>query len=166
MPIDFPSTPTSLQEYTYGGKTWYWNASAWQLKGTDLNTWAGSTSITTVGTLTTPVITGLIETKTAPAISAGVLNLNCALGNVFHVSLNAAITSITFSNIPTGAYGLTLAFTMDGTARSVTWGSAIKWGSGGTAPTLTSTLNKVDIFCLTTWDQGTNWFSMVGGQNF
>lgn len=117
--------------------------------------------------LTTPTITGLNETKTAPAISAGVLALNCALGNVFAVSLNAAITSITFSNIPASntAYGLTLAFTADGTARAVTWPAAVKW-SGGTAPTLTSTSTKVDIFVLTTWDGGTTWYSMVGGQNF
>jgi len=129
-------------------------------------TGSGLAVFATSPAITTPTITGLNETKTAPTIASGVLALNCASGNVFHVSLNAAITSITFSNIPTGAYGLTLAFTMDGTARSVTWGSAIKWASGGTAPTLTSTLNKVDIFCLTTWDSGTTWFSMVGGQNF
>ena len=129
--------------------------------GTGANVFATSPAITT------PTITGLNEVKTAPTISSGVLALNCALGNVFHVSLNAAITSITFSNIPASgtAYGLTLAFTMDGTARAVTWGSAIKWG-GGTAPTLTSTNNKVDIFVLTTWDGGTTWYAMVGGQNF
>ena len=116
--------------------------------------------------LTTPTITGLIEVKTAPTISAGALALNCASGNVFHVSLNAAITSLTFSNIPASgsAYGLTLAFTMDGTARAVTWPAAVKW-AGGTAPTLTSTLNKVDIIVLTTWDAGATWYSMVGGQN-
>jgi len=115
---------------------------------------------------TSPTITGLNETKTAPAIASGVLALNCASGNVFHVSLNAAITSITFSNIPTGAYGLTLAFTCDGTARAVTWPASVKW-SGGTAPTLTSTLNKVDIFVLNVWDgTGTTWYAMVGGQNF
>lgn len=116
-------------------------------------------------TLTTPTITGLIEVKTAPAIASGVLTLNCALGNVFAVSLNAAITSLTFSNIPTGAYSLTLAFTCDGTARAVTWPASVKW-SGGTAPTLTSTLNKVDIFVLNVWDgTGTTWYAMTGGQN-
>lgn len=130
-------------------------------------TGTGANVFATSPTLTTPTITGLNETKTAPAISAGVLALNCALGNVFHVSLNAAITSITFSNIPASgtAYGLTLAFTADGTARAVTWPAAVKW-SGGTAPTLTSTSGKTDIFVLTTWDAGTTWYSMVGGQNF
>lgn len=130
-------------------------------------TGSGLAVFATSPTITTPTITGLNETKTAPTIASGVLALNCASGNVFHVSLNAAITSITFSNIPTTgtAYGLTLAFTADGTARAVTWPAAVKWASGGTAPTLTSTNNKVDIFCLTTWDGGTTWFAMVGGQN-
>ena len=129
-------------------------------------TGTGANVFATSPALTTPTITGLNEVKTAPTISAGVLNLNCALGNVFVVSLNAAITSITFSNIPTGAYGLTLAFTCDGTARAVTWPAAVKW-SGGTAPTLTSTNAKVDIFVLNVWDgTGTTWYAMVGGQNF
>jgi hypothetical protein len=123
--------------------------------------------VPTSPTLTSATITGLIETKTAPTISSGTLTLNCSLGNVFQVALNAAITTLTISNIPTtgNAFGITLAFTMDGTARAVTWGASIKW-SGGTAPTLTSTNNKVDIFVLTTWDGGTTWFAMVGGQNF
>ena len=129
-------------------------------------TGTGANVFATSPALTTPTITGLNEVKTAPTISAGVLNLNCALGNVFVVSLNAAITSITFSNIPTGAYGLTLAFTCDGTARAVTWPASVKW-SGGTAPTLTSTNAKVDIFVLNVWDgTGTTWYAMVGGQNF
>jgi len=121
-------------------------------------------SAPTWGALTT--ITGLIETKTAPAISSGTLTLNCSLGNVFAVSLNAAITTLTISNIPTtgNAFGITLAFTMDGTARAVTWPVAVKWA--GSAPTLSSTNNKVDIFVLTTWDGGTTFFAMVGGQNF
>ena len=126
-----------------------------------------ATGLAASAALTTPTITGLIEKQTAPAISAGVLALNCASGNVFAVSLNESITSITFSNIPTSgnAFGLTLAFTADGTARAVTWPASVKW-SGGTAPTLTSTNNKVDIFVLTTWDQGTTFYAMIGGQNF
>ena len=130
-------------------------------------TGSGLAVFATSPTLTTATITSLVETKTAPAISSGTLTLNCSLGNVFAVSLNAAITTLTISNIPTtgNAFGITLAFTMDGTARAVTWGAAIKW-SGGTAPTLTSTNAKVDIFVLTTWDGGTTWYAMTGGQNF
>jgi len=125
-----------------------------------------ATGLAASAALTTPTITGLIEKQTAPAIASGVLALNCASGNVFAVSLNAAITSITFSNIPTtgNAFGITLAFTADGTARTISWPASVKW-SGGTAPTLTSTNAKVDIFVLTTWDGGTTWYAMIGGQN-
>jgi hypothetical protein len=130
-------------------------------------TGTGANVFATSPTLTTATITSLIETKTAPTISSGTLTLNCSLGNVFAVSLNAAITTLTISNIPTtgNAFGITLAFVCDGTARAVTWPAAVKW-AGGTAPTLTSTNAKVDIFVLTTWDGGTTWYAMTGGQNF
>ena len=139
----------------------------------DLDTWATKTapSGTVVGTsdtqtLTGKTITGVKETKTAPSISSGTLTLDCSAGNVFAVSLNANITTLSFSNVPsTGtAYGLTLALTADGTARTITWGSAVKWPSG-TAPTLTSTNAKVDTFILYTHDGGTTWYAFTGGQN-
>jgi hypothetical protein len=134
--------------------------------GVTTSTGSGSVVLSTSPTITTGTYTGLRETKTAPAISAGALTLNCSSGNVFAVSLNANITSITFSNVPTTgtAYALTLSFTADGTARTVTWGASVKW-PGGTAPTLTSTSGKVDTFVLTTWDGGTTWYGFVAGQN-
>ena len=139
----------------------------------DLDTWAGKTapSGTVVGTtdtqtLTGKTITGVKETKTAPSISAGTLTLDCSSGNVFAVSLNANITTLSFTNVPSSgtAYGLTLALTADGTARTVTWGASVKWPSG-TAPTLTSTNAKVDTFILYTHDGGTTWYAFTGGQN-
>jgi hypothetical protein len=107
------------------------------------------------------------ETKTAPSISAGVLTLNMALGNVFEVSLNANITTLTISNpSPTGnACSFTLIFTADGTARTVSWPAAVKW-PGGTAPTLTSTSTKKDFFTFYTSDAGTNWYGFTAGQNY
>ena len=118
-------------------------------------------------TLTNKTLTGLRETKTAPTISGGTLTLNCALGNVFAVALNANITTLTFSNIPASgtAYAMTLALTADGTERDVTWGSAVKWQNGD-EPTLTSTNGKTDLVVLTTWDGGTTWYAAVAGQNY
>jgi hypothetical protein len=117
-------------------------------------------------TLTNKTITGVKETETAPSISAGTLTLDCSTGNIFAVSLNADITTLTFSNVPTSgtAYALTLSLTADGTARTITWGAAVKWPSG-TSPTLTSTSGKVDTFVLTTWDAGTTWYAFTAGQN-
>lgn len=118
------------------------------------------------GSATGLTVTGAKETKTAPSITTNTLTLDCSAGNVFAVSLNANITTLTFTNVPASgtAYGLTLAFTADGTARTITWPASVKW-PGGTAPTLTSTLNKVDTFVLNTWDGGTTWYAFVGGQN-
>jgi hypothetical protein len=117
-------------------------------------------------TITTGVLTGMRETKTAPTISAGTLTIDCSAGNVFAVSLNAAITTLSFTNVPASgtAFGLTLAFTADGTARAITWGASVKW-PGGTAPTLTSTNAKVDTFVLYTHDGGTTWYAFTAGQN-
>jgi hypothetical protein len=107
------------------------------------------------------------ETVSSPTISAGTLTLNLETSNIFTVSLNAAITSITISNPPASGSGgsFTLIFTADGTARAVTWPAAIKW-AGGTAPTITSAIGKVDSFAFFTSDGGTNWQGYVGGQNF
>lgn len=127
----------------------------------------GAGAPTWVSTVSGLTVTGLKETKTAPSISSGTLTLDCSVGNVFAVSLNANITTLSFTNVPaTGtAYGLTLMLTADGTARTITWGSAVKW-AGGTAPTLTSTNAKVDVFVLITHDGGTTWYAFTSGQNF
>jgi uncharacterized protein YjbI with pentapeptide repeats len=107
------------------------------------------------------------ETVSSPTISAGTLTLNLETSNIFTVSLNAAITTLTISNPPASGSGgsFTLIFTADGTARAVTWPAAIKW-AGGTAPTITSTSGKVDSFAFFTSDGGTNWQGFIGGQNY
>ena len=107
------------------------------------------------------------ETVSSPTISAGTLVLNLETSNIFTVSLNAAITTLTISNPPASGSGgsFTLIFTADGTARAVTWPASIKW-AGGTAPTITSASGKVDSFAFFTSDGGTNWQGYVGGQNF
>lgn len=57
---------------------------------------------------------------------------------------------------PPGPCSLVLKLVQDGTgSRTVTWPAAVHW-SGGTAPTLTTTLNKVDI--ITFYYDGTTYF--------
>ena len=107
------------------------------------------------------------ETTSSPTISAGTLTLDLVTSNIFTVSLNAAITTLTISNPPASGSGgtFTLILTADGTARAVTWGAAIKWPSGS-APTLTSTSAKQDVFSFFSSDGGTTWLGFAGGQNF
>ena len=105
------------------------------------------------------------EISSSAAIDTATLTLNLTGSTTFNVSLNAAITTFNILNPPTGSGAFTLVFTADGTPRSVTWGSAVTW-SGGTAPTLTSTANKRDVFTFLTLNSGTNWYGFTGGQNF
>ena len=100
----------------------------------------------------------------------GVLTLDLSSGQVFIVSLQGNVTSITINNIPDNALtsnsvGFTIIFTADGTARTITWPASVKW-PGGTAPTMTSTNNKKDIISFLSDDAGTTWYGFVGGQNF
>lgn len=106
------------------------------------------------------------EVKTAPSISSGTLTLDLSTANFFAVALNAAITTLTISNpVASGSVSsFTLEFTADGTARAVTWGAVVKW-PGGTAPTLTSTNAKRDVFAFYTYDAGSTWAAFTMGQN-
>lgn len=129
-------------------------------------TGSGSLVFGTAPALTTPSLTGLKEVKTAPSISSNTLTLDCSVSNVFAVSLNANISTLTLSNVPStgNAFALTLSLVANGTAYTVTWPASVKW-PGGTAPTLTSANGKVDTFVLTTWDGGTTWYAFTAGQN-
>jgi hypothetical protein len=145
-------------------------AAAGTLTGTTLASNVVNSSLTGVGVVNSGTwssnLKGYGEVKTAPTISSGTLTLNMANGNVFDVALNANITTLTITNPPASgtAGSFTLNLTADGTARTVTWGASVKW-PGGTAPTLTSTNGKVDVFVLYTLTGGTTWFAFTAGQN-
>lgn len=112
--------------------------------------------------------TNYTEKGPAAAIAAGTLTLNLSTGTHFEVPLNANINTLTISNVPNPADGVvafTIAFTADGTPRTITWPASVKWPSG-TAPTMTSTNTKIDIITFVSYDAGTSWLGFVGGQSF
>lgn len=100
------------------------------------------------------------------SISTNTITVNLAAATVFAVNLTSDITTVTLTNtesvLTTSSFVLVL--TGDGTQRSITWPSSFKW-PGGVAPTITSTLNKVDVITAFTYDGGTRWFSFISGQN-
>lgn len=151
------------------GKFKVGNGTAWNSLGyfgLGANTFTGTQAFG--GNLATqPKLQAYRETVTTPAISTGTLTLDLSGSNNFNVSLNANITTLTISNVPTTGTGavFVLRFTADGTARSVTWPASITWVAG-TAPTLTSTNNKRDTFIFESFDGGTTWAGYVGGQGY
>ena len=99
------------------------------------------------------------------------ITVDLSTGSFFEVDLESAtdqIAELVISN-PHASHGssFVLQITQGSTARNINWenDSKIKW-PGGTAPILTTTNNKVDIFSFSTWDNGTTWYGKVIGQNF
>ena len=104
------------------------------------------------------------ETRTDPAITGGVLTLDCALGTYFKVALNAN-HSVAITNPPAAGrvLGLTIMFVADGTVRAITWPASVLWPSG-VAPTMTGVNGKRDVITLITEDGGTTWLGVIVGQ--
>lgn len=117
---------------------------------------AGAPSITATGTDTNVDLvigakgTGLVRHSSATfqnivaATDGATITFNMALGNNQAVTLGGNRT-LALSNVRTGqTFVLDLGQDATG-SRTVTWFSGISW-AGGTAPTLTTTANKRDLF--------------------
>lgn len=119
----------------------------------------GGTMTGNLKTLTTS------ETVATPTISAGALTLDLATANIFEVSLDANVTSMTISNPPASgtSYGFVVKLNITGSF-TVTWPASVKW-PGGTAPTLTTTNGQVDTFVFYTLDNGASYYGFTAGQD-
>jgi hypothetical protein len=125
---------------------------------TDTQTLTNKTLTTPV--LTNPTVTNYVETAYT-ANSSTAITLDLANGTVQIITLtgNATIT------MPTATAGKSFIILLkqDATgSRSVTW-STVKYPSG-TAPTITATASKLDIFSF--FADGTNWYGTTIGQNY
>lgn len=101
-------------------------------------------------TLTKPVINGTNPTGAtyAPASGAQTVAIDCASNNMHIVTGNASGTAITFTIAnATNNQPFIISILQGGTTVSTiaAWFATIRW-AGGTAPTLTATLNKRDTF--------------------
>lgn len=96
-------------------------------------------------------------TITATAITT----LNYSTAQVYAITMNASITTLSISNEPaSGRYGeMTLKLIYNsGTARTVDWSDiGVKWGEPG-EPTLTSVSGKHDVIHIWTDDGGASWY--------
>ena len=114
----------------------------------------------TTPTLTNPTVTNYVETPYS-ANSSTAITIALTNGTVQIITLtgNATIT------MPTATAGKSFIIMLkqDATgSRSVTW-STVKY-PGGTAPTITATASKQDIFSF--FADGTNWYGTTIGLNY
>jgi len=114
----------------------------------------------TTPTLTNPTVTNYVETLYS-ANTGTAITVDLANGTVQNLTLtgNATIT------MPTAVAGKSfiIILSQDATgSRTVTW-STVSW-PGATAPTVTSTASKKDIYSF--FSNGTSWFGTTIGQNY
>lgn len=79
------------------------------------------------------------------------LDVDCSKGNYFTKTINGNST-FTFSNIPTGVYGMTIE--IENTSGTITWPTEVKWPND-TAPLVSA--GKTHLFMFVTDDTGTRW---------
>lgn len=115
-----------------------------------------------------PELKDYSETVNALGIVTITTDIDLESGNAVTCTMNANIT-FTFSNPPsTGNQGsFTLILTQDDTtgSRIATWPGTVTW-AGGTAPTLSTATDSIDILAFLTVDGGATWLGFNGGLNF
>ena len=117
---------------------------------------------------TTPAITLTLGNITPTSVKTTTLggigeaysathSVDASLYNISKFTLTGNDTIPKPTNIPSGvAYTVTYFITQNASS-TVTWFSTIKWRSG-VPPVMTAIAGISDIFILTTFDAGTNWF--------
>jgi hypothetical protein len=107
----------------------------------------------------TPSAGSLGSSVTALAISSGVVNIDCSLGDYFTLAINANVTSLTFSNLPASGTGRTLSVTItqDATgSRTFALPSSFKAISGSDTA-IQPAANAVTKMSIETVNAGTTW---------
>lgn len=109
---------------------------------------------------------GGVEKLNAMGSGSGTRAIDLASGNVVSATL-AGATTFTFTGATAStACSFGLYLTQDATgSRTVTWPLSVKW-AGGTAPTLSTAANAVDILVFETINGGTTWYGSLVGANF
>jgi len=143
-------------------------SSAAELNYNDITTLGTSQASKVVTADSNGVVTfdnGTIDEATTISSSSGTLTLNLREGNFFEVDLSENVTTFTVSNPASSGRASSFALKVIQGASNYTidFGASVKWASG-TAPTLSSTDNAVDVFVFFTIDGGTNIYGFTSGQ--
>lgn len=120
----------------------------------------GTNATATTPTLTNPTVTNYVETPyTANTSTAITVDLANGTIQILTLTGNATIT------MPTAVSGKSFVIYLkqDGTgSRTVTW-TTVAW-PGATAPTITGTASRMDIYSF--FSDGSKWYGVTVGQNY
>ena len=127
-------------------------------------------------------VQGAVKLKTysenveALTISSNVVTIDLTTAQSFTLEVTSDVNEFKVTNIPSGSTSFSLKITQDATgSRAVgidtfkdNSGSAIPlyWPGGGIVPIVTQTASKTDMYSFKTFDGGSTFLGVVGGQNF
>ena len=107
--------------------------------------------------------------------SSNVVTIDLSQAQTFDVNINSTVTQFTIANPPSESSSFTLKVTQDSTGGYAvgidtfrdSGGAAIPvYWSGSVIPIVTTTANKTDIYSFITFDGGSSFYGVSGGQNF
>ena len=127
--------------------------------GVTTSTGSGNNVLSTTPTLLNPTVTNYVETPYTANTSTAI-TIDLANGTVQILTLTGSPT-ITMPAVVSGKSFVIYLKTGAG-SYTVTW-STVKW-PGGTAPTITATASKMDIYSF--YCDGTNWYGATVSQNY
>lgn len=123
----------------------------------------GTMDNVTIGATTVAAATFAKASTTSVAVtfSAGSTTVNCALSNVFTMTLTANIAVAPTLSNPADGQTINWFLTQDGTgSRTMIWPSSFKW-SGGLVPVLSTTASSVDLLVATYRSSTGFWYASL-----
>ena len=109
-------------------------------------------------------------------ISSNVVTIDLSLAQSFTLTVDDDVDSFTILNAPSGSTSFSIKILQDGTGNravgidtfKTSGGTAIpvNWPGGGVVPIMTQTASRADIYSYKTFDGGSSFYGVVGGQNF
>jgi hypothetical protein len=120
----------------------------------------------TDGTLTTPELDDYSISNTSVTPTGTTQTCTYSTSQSYEIDLGSTTGNITITlsgGPPSGKYGeMIIKVTQHNTInRTITWaGGTFEW-PGGTAPTMSTGADAVDIYHFSTWNSGTNWWGSV-----
>ena len=126
----------------------------------------GSLTFANISTLASPKLQAYQETVTTIGTVVGATNINCALSNIFDITLGAASVTFTFTNPPASgtAQPITIILRQDATGSRLATFTNAKY-TDGSVPVLSTGANQIDVLTFFTVNGGAFWFGTFAMAN-
>jgi hypothetical protein len=181
MPLNFPSSPAINDQYTFAGRTWVWNGSAWDsynpgisgyvsalngfTGGVTLAAGTGITLTSTSNTITIATIVGVGATgatgATGPQGIQGATGATGPVGN-YVISFNGLTGAVTGASLGANTFTALNTFNAGISSAGGTFSSLTRFTAGITASTLyvsggatfAGALSAVDVYATSVYASG------------